>query len=256
MNGSVIGIWLVVGVLGSILGVQAASITLAWDPPNPSTEVTGYKLHYGRADTCDSEEYTEVRDARQQTQYTVDGLTEGTLYVFVVQAYGEHDRTSDFSNKVCHHVVPSSPILSSSQVVAVDSEEPAQGKWAGRNVLDADADTIWHTQWTGEEPPPHPHHILLDLGDVRTVYGIHYLPRQDGKLNGTIVGYQVYVSLDRDTWDAMPWMSGSWAPTVDAKVEVNSSGQRGRYVKLVATSGADNRPWTSAAEIRIIAEFP
>ena len=39
------------------------------------------------------------------------------------------------------------------------------------------------------------------------VHGIRYLPRQDGSLNGTIVGYEVYVSLDCDTWAATPWMS-------------------------------------------------
>jgi hypothetical protein len=70
------------------------------------------------------------------------------------------------------------------------------------------------------------------------------------------VGYEVYVSLDRETWAATPWMRGSWDATAAAKIEVRSNGQRGRYLKLVATSAADNRPWTSAAEIQIIGEFP
>ena len=85
---------------------------------------------------------------------------------------------------------------------------------------------------------------------------VRYLPRQDGKLNGTIVGYEVYVCLDRNTWVATPWMRGSWDTTAAAKIEVWSNGQRGRYLKLVATSAADNRPWTSVAEIQIIGEFP
>jgi hypothetical protein len=55
MNVRAIGMWLVAGVLGSILAVQAASVTLVWDPPSPSTEVTGYKLYYGPADTTGSE---------------------------------------------------------------------------------------------------------------------------------------------------------------------------------------------------------
>jgi hypothetical protein len=70
------------------------------------------------------------------------------------------------------------------------------------------------------------------------------------------VGYEVYVSLDRETWAAPPWMRGSWDDTTAAKIEGRSNGQRGRYLKLVATSAADNRPWTSAAEIQIIGEFP
>ena len=62
------------GVLGSILAVQAASVTLAWDPPSPSTEVTGYKLYYGPADTTGSEWYTKVIDVHTVTQYTVEGM--------------------------------------------------------------------------------------------------------------------------------------------------------------------------------------
>ncbi len=109
---------------------------------------------------------------------------------------------------------------------------------AGRNALDGNPVTFWHTRWSGQDVPRHPHHIIVDLGAVRTVYGIRYLPRQDGGLNGTIVGYEVYVSLECDTWDATPWMSGSWDATVTEKIAVQSRGQQGRYLKLVATSEA------------------
>jgi hypothetical protein len=71
-------------------------------------------------------------------------------------------------------------------------------------------------------------------------------------MNGTIVGYEVYVSLDRHTWPPTPWMSGSWEATANEKIAVQSRGQEGQYLKLVATSAANNRPWTSAAEIQII----
>jgi phospholipase C len=255
MNVRAIGMWLVAGVLGSILAVHAASVTLAWDPPDPSTEITGYKLYYGPVDTPGPEWYTKVVDVQTVTQYTVKGLTAGIWYVFAVQAYGDDGKTSDFSNQVRHLAAAIESIASSPQVVSVDSEETAQESGAGRNALDGDPTTIWHTKWFGQAPP-HPHHIILDLGAVRTVYGIRYLPRQDGKLNGTIVGYEVYVSLDRDAWDSTPWMRGSWDPTAAAKIEVRSNGQSGRYLKLVATSAPDNRPWTSAAEIQIIGELP
>jgi phospholipase C len=251
MNVRAIGMWMVAGVLGSILVVQAASVTLAWDPPNPSTEVTGYKLYYGPADTQGAEWYTEVVDVHKVTQYTLEELTAGTWYVFAVQAYGDDGKTSDFSNKVRHLVGGTEPLSSSLRVVAVDSEETEFESRAGRNVLDGDPTTFWHTKWFGQDPP-HPHYIILDLGAVRTVYGLRYLPRQDGDLNGTIVGYEVYVSLDRDAWTPTPWMSGSWEATADEKIAVLSRGQQGRYLKLVATSAANNRPWTSAAEIQII----
>jgi hypothetical protein len=109
MNGSAIGIWLVAGVLGSMLTVQAASVTLAWDLPSPSTEVTGYKLHYGPAGTCDSEDYTEVIDVHNVTQFILEGLTAGTTYVFAVRAYGDNGKMSDFSNKICHFAAAPEP---------------------------------------------------------------------------------------------------------------------------------------------------
>jgi hypothetical protein len=258
MNANAIGLWLLAGVLGSILTVQAAALTLAWDPPNPATEVTGYKLYYGTADMAGSEWDTMVVkevDVGQVTEYTVEGLTVGTLYVFAVKAYGKHGRMSDFSNKIHHRIAAPEPPSSALRVVAVDSEETEFENAAGRNVLDGDPTTIWHTKWFGQDPP-HPHHIILDLGTVRTVYGIRYLPRQDGELNGTIVGYEVYLSLDPNTWTPTPWTSGSWEPTPDPKIAVQSRGQEGRYLKLVATSAANDRPWTSAAEIQIIGELP
>ncbi len=133
----------------------------------------------------------------------------------------------------------------------MDSEETEFENAAGSNVLDGDPATYWHTKWHGADPP-HPHHIILDLGAVRTVYGIIYLPRQDGEVNGTIVGYEIYVSLQGDAWDPTPWMTGSWDGTVTEKIAVQSRGQKGRYIKVVATSAVNNRPWTSAAEIKII----
>jgi phospholipase C len=136
----------------------------------------------------------------------------------------------------------------------VDSEETEFENAAGPHILDANPATYWHTKWFGQDPP-HPHDIILELGAVRTVYGIIYLPRQDGDLNGTIVGYEVYISLDRDTWTPTLWMSGSWEPTANEKIAVQSRGQQGRYLKLEATSAANNRPWTSAAEIKIIGEL-
>jgi hypothetical protein len=246
--------WLVAGVLGSILAAQAASVTLAWNP-SPSTGVTGYKLYYGPADTPGPEWYTKEIDVQTVTQYTVEGLTAGTWYVFAVQAYGDDGKTSDFSNQVRHLAAAITREATLTELVTVDSEETVQENGFGRNVLDGDPTTLWATKWFGQAPP-HPHHIILDLGAVRMVHGIRYLPRQDGSLNGTIVGYEVYVSLDRETWTTTPWMTGSWDATAAAKIEIRSNGQRGRYLKLVAASAADNRPWTSAAEIQIIGELP
>ena len=51
-------------------------------------------------------------------------------------------------------------------------------------------------------------------------------------------------------------MSGSWGGTASEKIALQSRGQQGRYIKFVATSAANNQPWTSAAEIKIIGALP
>jgi alpha-glucosidase len=188
------------------------------------------------------------------TQYTVDGLVAGASYDFAVQAYGDDGRTSDFSDKIRYVAVPGST-TSFPQVLAVDSQETARENGTGGNALDGNQATLWHTQWSGQAPP-HPHYIIIDLGAPRTVYGLRYLPRQDGRLNGTIVRYEVYLSLDSNQWEPSAWISGSWEPTANDKIVVQSSGQRGRYLKLVATAAANGGPWTSAAEIQVIGTLP
>jgi hypothetical protein len=248
-----------------MLTVQAASITLAWDPPNPSTEIAGYNLHFGTVDRCDSEDLPdgkmEVIDVGNATQHTMEGLEACTSYAFAVQAYTADGRTSDFSNKVCHAVAtdPRSRFL---RVLTVDSQETGDREKAeGEKTLDCDPTTFWHSRWDvkREERPPLPHHIIFDLGAERKVVGIRYLPRQDGNVNGTIGRYEVYMSRDLDKWDSKPLTSGLWEWDVKDGRLINKGWKdatfgpaRGRYLKLVAKSEANGNPsFTSAGEIEV-----
>jgi hypothetical protein len=255
MNGKGIVTWLVAGILCSAFAAHAVSVTLAWDPPNPSDEVKGYRLYYGLADAPGDQWYTEVKDAFAEMQYRIDGLTPGATYIFAVQAYGDDGRTSDFSDKIRYVAAEDGPQASFPRVLAVDSQETVGENGTGGNALDGNPRTYWHTQWSGQAPPP-PHYIILDLGAPHTVHGLRYLPRQDGRLNGTIVRYEVYLSLDPNQWDPTVWISGSWEPTANEKIVVQSSGQHGRYLKLVGKEAADGGPWTSAAEIQVIGTLP
>jgi hypothetical protein len=53
-----------------------------------------------------------------------------------------------------------------------------------------------------------------------------------------------------------PWFTGSWAANADEKTLIESHGRQWRYVKLAAKSEPRGRPWTSAAAIRLIVDFP
>jgi hypothetical protein len=61
---------------------KAASLTLAWDPPDTGIPA-GYILGYG----AQSGVYTSIINVGPSTSATVDGLSEGRTYFFVVVAY-------------------------------------------------------------------------------------------------------------------------------------------------------------------------
>ena len=76
-------------------------------------------------------------------------------------------------------------------VAYVDSEETQAEDGSADNVLDLQPTTFWHTQWDGAQPP-HPHSIVLDLGEERTFTGLRYYPRLESK-NGRVKDYRLLV---------------------------------------------------------------
>lgn len=137
-----------------------------------------------------------------------------------------------------------------STILFVDSEEltnPQDGSAA--NAIDGNTNTFWHTEWY-TVTTQYPHEIQIDLGEQIDVLGLDYLPRQDGSLNGTIAGYEIYISNSPSNWGTSV-ASGTWAYNRDLKT-VFFPEMQGRYLRLVAISEGNGNPWASAAEIRAL----
>jgi galactose oxidase len=119
-----------------------------------------------------------------------------------------------------------------------------------KNVLDGNAGTIWHSNYSPNVPLPHS--ITIDTGATRAITGLTYLPRQDAPIrNGTIGAYTISVSTDGTSWGS-PVAQGSWADDRTAKT-VTFASRHARYVRLTGTSEAGNRgPWSSAAELDLL----
>ncbi len=81
------------------------------------------------------------------------------------------------------------------KVIKVDSEETDNEDGHAANAVDDDPQTFWHTQW-GDNNPPCPHEITIELQPASTIKGFTYLPRQDEGDNGGIQDYEFYVSAD------------------------------------------------------------
>ncbi|MBN2686311.1 MAG: beta-galactosidase [Pontiellaceae bacterium] len=80
------------------------------------------------------------------------------------------------------------------EVVYADSEELVAEPTAAGNVLDEQPVTFWHTRYEGEGAgTPHPHQIVIDLGQEETFQTLRYLPRA-GNNPGKLKAYKIYAS--------------------------------------------------------------
>lgn len=78
-------------------------------------------------------------------------------------------------------------------IAYVDSEEREREDGSAENAIDGQTANFWHTQW-GSASPGHPHRLVLDLGQSRSLSGFRYTPRQgDSKIGGRIKEFRVYV---------------------------------------------------------------
>lgn len=91
---------------------------------------------------------------------------------------------------------------SSWKIVDFSSEEAnGEGPNNGRAVfvLDGDNQTFWHSQWQGASPTP-PHHVTLDMGEVKVLHGINTTARQVSGSGGKPEQVRVDISLDNEHW--------------------------------------------------------
>lgn len=157
---------------------------------------------------------------------------------------------TDFSNQKIDPEVVLENILEPSKMSAKagsqSSGDPAS------NVLDENAGTIWHTDWSGANGTDRVNcWIELDFDEEATLDSLLYLPR-GGAGNGTITKYRVEAEIDGQfkevasgTWNA----SNGWKEAVFAEPVTTSK------VKLIAVESvnveANTKNFASAASIRL-----
>ncbi|MFD3781703.1 discoidin domain-containing protein [Streptomyces sp. NPDC058612] len=131
---------------------------------------------------------------------------------------------------------------------ASDEETTGENGRAAR-VLDGDANTIWHSRWSGTATPL-PHSITIDMHRTTAVSALVYHPRPDGP-NGRAGTYAVSTSTDGSAFGP-PVASGTWRDDDTVKTATFTRAETARFVRLTVTTEAGGRgPWTSAGEIRL-----
>ena len=80
----------------SVSNAPPPSVTLAWDPSAPATDVAGYFIYYGAG----TRNYTNLVDVGLGTNGVVSNLVAGTTYYFAMTAYTSSGLESDYSSEV------------------------------------------------------------------------------------------------------------------------------------------------------------
>lgn len=134
------------------------------------------------------------------------------------------------------------------EVIFASSQETYGG--SGANLVDGNAETIWHTMYS-VTVAKYPHWVDFDCGEVKTIKGFTYLPRQNGS-NGNIKEYKLQVSTDNKTWsDAV--ISGTFENNAQLK-KVTFKPVQARYVRFTALSSQDGQDFASGAEFGVLAD--
>ena len=135
------------------------------------------------------------------------------------------------------------------EVIFTSSEESGEGN--ARHLVDNDANTIWHTMYS-VTVAKYPHWVDLDAGEVKTITGFTYLPRQDSP-NGNIKNYRLQVSDDAKTWSE-PVAEGAFANDNKLKRVMLDKPVKARYIRFTALSSQAGNDFASGAELGILAE--
>lgn len=135
------------------------------------------------------------------------------------------------------------------EVVYASSQESGSGD--ASHLTDGDPNTIWHTMYS-VTVAKYPHWVDLDAGEVKSVKGFTYLPRQNGG-NGNIKDYSIHVSLDGKEWGE-PVHKGQFAKDSKEKRVIFAKPVKARYIRFTALSEQNGQDFASGAEITILAD--
>ncbi|MBR4515973.1 MAG: discoidin domain-containing protein [Bacteroidaceae bacterium] len=210
----------------AILRDKAGKVTIVGDP---TSDFEHHPICY-RIGNGKQQNYTGPFDLKQG----------GTVYA-------RYESDSDWTTSAAFEKIEKVPV----EVVYVSSEE-GPGREYGKNLVDGDPSTIWHTMYS-ITVPKYPHWVDFDCGEEKLIKGFSYLPRQDGSPNGNIKGYKVQLSMDGKTWTA-PVSEGDFENSSKEKKVLFSKPQKARYLRFTALSSQNGADFASGAEFNVLAE--
>ncbi|MBT3199131.1 MAG: hypothetical protein HN350_04365 [Phycisphaerales bacterium] len=139
------------------------------------------------------------------------------------------------------------------KIVSCTAAEVSRGKHPASYAIDGNPKTMWHTSFR-PKAKPHPHEIVIDLGQSIKVTGISYLPRQDQGVNGVIQDIECTLSEKANAWGAPAARGRLYGKVFEQYPQRTIAFEKpavGRYLRIRSLATVTAAPFTSAAEIGI-----
>ena len=98
----------------------------------------------------------------------------------------------------------------------------------------------------------YPHWVDFDAGEVKTIKGFVYLPRQDGGSNGNIKDYSLHTSMDGKNWTEVT--KGTFGKGKKEQRVMLDKPVRARYIRFTGLSSQNGADFAGGAEFTVIAD--
>ncbi|MFR9524513.1 MAG: glycoside hydrolase family 2 TIM barrel-domain containing protein [Rikenellaceae bacterium] len=142
-----------------------------------------------------------------------------------------------------------SPTAKGTQVTVVEASSEEVGEGNATNLIDGDPYTYWHTMYS-VTVAKHPHWVDLDAGEVKTITGFVYQPRQEGS-NGDVKEYTIHLSKDGKNWGKAV-AEGTFPRDKRAQKVLFDTPTAARYIRFTALSEQHGQDFAAAAELTIL----
>lgn len=137
------------------------------------------------------------------------------------------------------------------KVIDVDSHQE-NPNLPGKNTIDGNPNTFWHTMYSPQKPPL-PHHIIIDMDTTHNVHGFKIAGRKGPVFlqRGNPVDIVIKVSSDKTNWGSGEAFTLPFNQTLSPPVTkvYFTKPTEGRYFKIVVKSTYLNVQFTHIAEI-------
>lgn len=144
-------------------------------------------------------------------------------------------------------------------IVGFDSEErTGEGSNSGRAIhaIDQNPNTVWHTDWTTNSPPP-PHFIAIDMGGspitFRGISITHRINSTTGAAvqTGNAKKVQIEISQDNSTWEAVQTFDNIALNPVKQELLFDKT-VTARYLKITVVTAYGDTQHCFIAEVDIV----